>query len=30
VAMTVSLTAALILMTVWFFFFSRMWLVTPL
>jgi hypothetical protein len=30
VAMTVSLTAALILMAVWFFFFSKMWLVTPL
>jgi hypothetical protein len=30
VAMTVSATAALVLMAIWFFFFSKMWLVTPL
>jgi hypothetical protein len=30
VSMTVSLTIALILMTVWFFFLSKMWLVNPL
>ena len=30
VAMTISATAALILMAVWFFFFSEMWLVNPL
>jgi hypothetical protein len=30
VAMTVSLTVALVLMAIWFFFLSRMWLVNPL
>ena len=30
VAMTVSATTALILMAIWFFFFSEMWLVNPL
>jgi hypothetical protein len=30
VAMTVSATTALILMAIWFFFFSKMWLVNPL
>jgi hypothetical protein len=30
VAMTVSATAALVLMAIWFFFFSEMWLVNPL
>jgi hypothetical protein len=30
VAMTVSLTIALVLMTIWFFFLSQMWLVNPL
>jgi len=30
VAMTLSATAALILMAVWFFFYSQMWLVNPL
>lgn len=30
VAMTVSATAALILMAIWFFFYSQMWLVNPL
>lgn len=30
VAMTISATAALILMAVWFFFYSEMWLVNPL
>jgi hypothetical protein len=30
VAMTVSLTIALVLMTIWFFFLSEMWLVNPL
>jgi hypothetical protein len=30
VAMTTSLTIALVLMTIWFFFLSRMWLVNPL
>ena len=30
VAMTVSLCTALVLMVVWFFFFSKMWLVNPL
>jgi hypothetical protein len=29
-AMTISLTIALVLMTIWFFFLSKMWLVTPL
>jgi hypothetical protein len=29
-AMTVSLCVALVLMTVWFFFFSKMWLANPL
>ena len=29
VAMTVSATTALILMAIWFFFFSQMWLVNP-
>ena len=29
VAMTVSATAALILMAIWFFFYSQMWLVNP-
>ena len=30
VAMTLSATAALVLMAIWFFFFSEMWLVNPL
>jgi hypothetical protein len=30
VAMTVSATTALVLMAIWFFFFSEMWLVNPL
>ena len=30
IAMTVSLTIALVLMAVWFFFFSKMWLANPL
>jgi hypothetical protein len=30
VAMTVSLTIALVLMTIWFFFLSQMWLVNPM
>jgi hypothetical protein len=30
VAMTVSATTALVLMAIWFFFFSQMWLVNPL
>jgi len=30
VAMTVSLTAALVVMVIWFFFLSQMWLVNPL
>ena len=30
VAMTVSATAALILMAIWFFFYSEMWLVNPI
>jgi hypothetical protein len=30
VAMTVSLTTALVLMVIWFFFLSQMWLVNPL
>ena len=30
VAMTVSATAALVLMAIWFFFYSETWLVTPL
>ncbi|HEY7455493.1 MAG TPA: hypothetical protein VH683_13060 [Thermoleophilaceae bacterium] len=30
VAMTASLCTALVLMAIWFFFFSRMWLVNPL
>lgn len=30
IAMTASLTIALVLMTIWFFFLSKMWLVTPL
>ena len=30
VAMTVSATTALILMAIWFFFYSQMWLVNPL
>jgi hypothetical protein len=30
IAMTISLTVALVLMTIWFFFLSKMWLVTPL
>ena len=30
VAMTVSATVALVLMAIWFFFFSQMWLVNPL
>ena len=30
VAMTVSLTVALVLMVIWFFFLSQMWLVNPL
>jgi hypothetical protein len=30
VAMTVSLTIALVLMAIWFFFFSHMWLANPL
>ena len=30
VAMTVSLTVALVLMAIWFFFLSQMWLVNPL
>lgn len=30
IAMTVSLSIALVLMAVWFFFFSQMWLVNPL
>ena len=30
VAMTVSATTALVLMAVWFFFYSQMWLVNPL
>ena len=30
VAMTASLTVALVLMTIWFFFFSKAWLVNPL
>jgi hypothetical protein len=30
VAMTVSATVALVLMAVWFFFFSQMWLVNPI
>ena len=30
VAMTTSLTIALVLMTIWFFFLSKMWLVNPL
>jgi hypothetical protein len=30
VAMTVSATSALVLMAIWFFFFSQMWLVNPL
>ena len=29
VAMTVSATTALVLMAIWFFFYSQMWLVTP-
>jgi hypothetical protein len=30
VAMTISATTALVLMAIWFFFFSQMWLVNPL
>jgi hypothetical protein len=30
VAMTLSATTALILMAIWFFFYSQMWLVNPL
>jgi hypothetical protein len=30
VAMTVSATTALVLMAIWFFFYSQMWLVNPL
>ena len=30
VAMTTSLAIALVLMTIWFFFLSKMWLVNPL
>ena len=30
VAMTLSATAALVLMAIWFFFYSQMWLVNPM
>jgi hypothetical protein len=30
IAMTVSITIALVLMAIWFFFLSEMWLVNPL